>query len=89
MVEHQLPKLAAWVRFPSPAPNDKKGGMLPFIFVSAHVAQQAERRLGKAEVAGSSPVVGSIWLLTILIVYDRFKKSRKEGLFFFFANFHC
>ena len=59
MVEHQLPKLAAWVRFPSPAPNDKKGGMLPFIFVSAHVAQQAERRLGKAEVAGSSPVVGS------------------------------
>jgi len=32
--------------------------------------------------------VGSIWLLTILIVYDRFKKSRKEGLFFF-ANFHC
>jgi hypothetical protein len=30
------------------------------ILEDAHVAQQAERHLGKVEVAGSSPVVGSM-----------------------------
>ena len=27
MVEYELPKLAAWVRFPSPAPVSSEGGM--------------------------------------------------------------
>ncbi len=31
--------------------------------IFAHVAQQVERRLGKAEVTGSSPAVGSIFIL--------------------------
>ena len=31
--------------------------------VSAHVAQSVERRLGKAEVGGSSPLVSSISFL--------------------------
>ncbi len=29
----------------------------------AHVAQEVERRLGKAEVTGSNPAVGSIFIL--------------------------
>ncbi len=28
MVEHELPKLAAWVRFPSPAPNPPKADLI-------------------------------------------------------------
>ena len=58
MVEPQPSKLMAWVRFPSPAPfrGVRKGyrdGL------SAHVAQSAEHVLGKDEVTGSIPVVGS------------------------------
>jgi hypothetical protein len=40
-----------WVRFPSPAPNG---------LWRAHVAQSVEHVLGKDEVTGSIPVVGSI-----------------------------
>ena len=51
MVELQPSKLTAWVRFPSPAPRAE---------VDAHIAQSAERFLGKEEVTGSNPVMGSM-----------------------------
>ena len=47
MVEPQPSKLMMWVRFPSPAPD---GG--------PH-SSAVEHFLGKEEVTGSSPVVGS------------------------------
>src|SRR5581483_6332652 len=49
MVEPQPSKLMTWVRFPSPAP----------LIVLAHIAQSVEHFLGKEEVAGSIPAVGS------------------------------
>jgi hypothetical protein len=52
MVELQPSKLIAWVRFPSPAPYMSK-------YVKALIAQVVEHFLGKEEVAGSSPVVGT------------------------------
>ena len=51
MVEPQPSKLIVWVRFPSPAPSFEK---------AAHIAQAVEHFLGKEEVAGSSPAVGTI-----------------------------
>src|SRR5215475_13644469 len=51
MVERQPSKLITWVRFPSPAPTG-----------SAHVAQLVEHVLGKDEVSGSIPLVGSKFL---------------------------
>ena len=51
MVEYQPYKLNVRVRFPSPAPKGK--------IVYAHVAQLVEHILGKDEVTGSIPVVGS------------------------------
>ena len=57
-VEPQPSKLMMWVRFPSPAPllvagtHGQKG--------QAHIAQAVEHSLGKGEVTGSSPVVGTI-----------------------------
>ncbi len=50
MVEYQLPKLTAWVRFPSPAPRN---------LIHALIAQSAERIHGKDEVIGSIPIEGS------------------------------
>ena len=50
--EPQPSKLMTRVRFPLPAP-DGSGGAL------AHIAQQAERFLGKEEVIGSSPIVST------------------------------
>ena len=50
MVELQPSKLIAWVRFPSPA---------PVVDAFAHIAQLVEHFLGKEEVTGSIPVVGS------------------------------
>jgi hypothetical protein len=50
MVELQPSKLITWVRFPSPAPVERS---------FAHIAQLVEHFLGKEEVTGSSPVVGS------------------------------
>ena len=50
MVEPQPSKLMTWVRFPSPAPDG---------LWRAHVAQSVEHVLGKDEVTGSIPVVGS------------------------------
>ncbi len=49
MVELQPSKLIVWVRSPSPAP-----------FERAHIAQLVEHFLGKEEVTGSNPVVGSM-----------------------------
>ena len=49
MVEPQPSKLMMWVRFPSPAPA----------WIRAHIAQSVEHFLGKEEVTGSNPVVGS------------------------------
>ena len=51
MVELQPSKLIAWVRFPSPAPVCDK----------AHIAQSVEHFLGKEEVIGSIPIMGSIF----------------------------
>ena len=55
MVEPQPSKLIMWVRFPSPAPLKGECG-------EAHIAQAVERVLGKDEVTGSTPVMGSIFL---------------------------
>jgi hypothetical protein len=55
MVELQPSKLIAWVRFPSPAPFSESGLWLSI----AHIAQSVEHFLGKEEVTGSIPVVGS------------------------------
>ena len=49
MVEPQPSKLMMWVRFPSPAPA----------WTCAHIAQSVEHFLGKEEVPGSNPGVGS------------------------------
>ena len=72
MVELQPSKLMTWVRLPSPAPG--KSGSTPVFRVrarrgyekmwsapnfSAHIAQAVEHFLGKEEVTGSSPVMGS------------------------------
>ncbi len=55
MVEPQPSKLMVWVRFPSPAPsNSGEAG------VDAHIAQSVEHFLGKEEVTGSIPVMGSM-----------------------------
>ena len=51
MVEPQPSKLVTWVRFPSPAPCG---------WGCAHLAQLVEHFLGKEEVAGSIPAVGSL-----------------------------
>ena len=64
-LEPQPSKLMMWVRFPSPAPAAEYRGWpteLPTGFdclVSAHIAQSVEHFLGKEEVTGSNPVVGS------------------------------
>ncbi len=74
MVELQPSKLIAWVRFPSPAPKLFRigGGWSAFheIYAQAavfsgfcaHLAQSVEHTLGKGEVAGSIPVVGTRFL---------------------------
>ncbi len=48
-----------WVRFPSPAPW-QDGRCYQETLVCAHIAQSVEHFLGKEEVTGSNPVVGSI-----------------------------
>ena len=53
MVEPQPSKLMTWVRIPSPAPIGARQ------VVRAHIAQSVEHFLGKEEVTGSNPVVGS------------------------------
>ena len=58
MVEPQPSKLMTWVRFPSPAPSDEERSS-PIDGKPAHVAQLVEHVLGKDEVTGSIPVVGS------------------------------
>ena len=54
MVERQPSKLITWVRFPSPAP-----AIVVVVEARAHVAQSVEHVLGKDEVSGSIPLVGS------------------------------
>ena len=71
MVEYQLPKLTAWVRFPSPRPTNflwqgKTNCGVPGenkpqrAQAYALIAQQVERIHGKDEVIGSIPIEGSI-----------------------------
>lgn len=64
MVELQPSKLDAWVRFPSPAPyssiHELSAAATALIEDKAHVAQSAEHVLGKDEVSGSIPLMGSI-----------------------------
>ena len=55
MVELQPSKLTAWVRFPSPALV-----AVVKLGVDAHIAQSVEHFLGKEEVTGSIPVMGSM-----------------------------
>ena len=71
MVEPQPSKLMVWVRFPSPAPvlaSQCREGLDRLVPAAAplrkasnyaHVAQSVEHVLGKDEVTGSIPVVGS------------------------------
>jgi hypothetical protein len=65
MVEPQPSKLMVWVRFPSPAPalleqcGDGSKWIARVAVKCAHVAQSVEHVLGKDEVTGSNPVVGS------------------------------
>ena len=70
MVEPQPSKLMMWVRSPSPAPLylARRGGTRAWIsgarlydFELAHIAQAVEHSLGKGEVTGSSPVVGTMF----------------------------
>ena len=67
MVEPQPSKLMVWVRFPSPAPSApvmrvslEVGLGFDSEIAAAHVAQSVEHVLGKDEVTGSIPVVGSM-----------------------------
>jgi hypothetical protein len=65
MVELQPSKLIAWVRFPSPAPYFGTCNVIDFHAMSikeAHIAQSVEHFLGKEEVTGSNPVMGSSFL---------------------------
>ena len=57
MVEPQPSKLMTWVRFPST--RSRRDHEAQFAQPSAHVAQLVEHVLGKDEVTGSIPVVGS------------------------------
>ena len=71
MVEPQPSKLMMWVRSPSPAPADYLAHVSPsgrapgdarmraLAGFRAHIAQSVEHFLGKEEVTGSNPVVGS------------------------------
>ena len=73
MVELQPSKLIAWVRFPSPAPplyimdglevwawNMGWKRVVAKSGSAAHIAQSVEHFLGKEEVIGSIPIMGSI-----------------------------
>ena len=71
MVEHQPSKLIMWVRSPSPAPtfSDLEQWVKSVtyevqitLYELAHIAQAVEHSLGKGEVTGSSPVMGTIFL---------------------------
>ncbi len=68
MVELQPSKLNTWVRFPSPAPFQRRSTgreiswLQILIMFLAHIAQSVEHFLGKEEVTGSNPVMGSIIL---------------------------
>ena len=44
----------------------------------AHVAQEVEHFLGKEEVTGSSPVVGSS-AINVLVIFERKHHYNKEG----------
>jgi hypothetical protein len=63
MVEPQPSKLMMWVRYPSPAPDLPAwcGGLRAWSGEArlAHIAQVVEHSLGKGEVTGSSPVMGT------------------------------
>lgn len=62
MVEPQPSKLMAWVRFPLPAPVNIWLNKHMFCHMQeffAHIAQSVEHFLGKEEVTGSIPVVGT------------------------------
>ena len=64
MVEPQPSKLMMWVRYPSPAPDLPAwcGGLRAWSGEArlAHIAQVVEHFLGKEEVTGSNPVMGSM-----------------------------
>jgi hypothetical protein len=65
MVEPQPSKLMMWVRFPSPAPiigDIRRHLRAAETGCPAHIAQSVEHFLGKEEVTGSNPVMGSIFL---------------------------
>tara|TARA_B100001057_G_scaffold17673_1_gene16351 strand:- start:17669 stop:17917 length:249 start_codon:yes stop_codon:yes gene_type:complete len=57
MVEPQPSKLMMWVRFPSPAPIN--GRNMSYLSSTSPHSSGAEHFLGKEEVPGSIPGVGS------------------------------
>ncbi len=61
MVEPQPSKLMMWVRFPSPAPSKRYVGRLSVMakVLTRPYSSVVEHFLGKEEVTGSSPVMGS------------------------------
>ena len=61
MVEPQPSKLMMTVRARSPAPTGARstGCEIKYVNGSAHIAQSVEHFLGKEEVTGSNPVMGS------------------------------
>ena len=78
MVEHQPSKLIMWVRSPSPAPftgleqwvkSVAQCGQIA-LYELAHIAQAVEHSLGKGEVTGSSPVMGTIFWVVVIFFYN-------------------
>ncbi len=59
MVEPQPSKLMVWVRFPSPAPILSVLARGACVFGLGPHSSGVEHFLGKEEVTGSNPVVGS------------------------------
>ena len=61
MVEPQPSKLMMWVRFPSPAPSKRYVGRLSVMakVLTRPYSSVVELFLGKEEVTGSSPGMGS------------------------------
>ena len=70
MVEPQPSKLMMWVRFPSPAPSKRYVGRLSIMArtLMCPYSSVVEHFLGKEEVTGSSPVMGSRHLMRTSVV---------------------
>ncbi len=72
MVEHQPSKLRV-----ASSSLVSRSNVSSCVRKAAHVAQLVERILGKDEVTGSTPVVGSMW--TPLVTCKPFNGLRRQG----------